>query len=576
MSIHSRAVVKTIGSPARELLRGNPLRVWSVWAPLMLGIVFWWREGLTGFNPTDDGFILAQAWRLVHGEIPHSDFTSPRPVGSALIHLPEVLAPIGMLSISRLVVTFQLLWIAWASINVVIGRRWQLSHLQYFLLLTIAFALNVGTWPIMAWHTIDGLFLGVTALWLVTRKPRSLLMGRMQWIAVWLLAGFAPLTKQGFALVPLLVAGLVWVSGPRRALWYAPLVLLPGLMYVLWTGNAFLDQVYSGSSGELLFPLKASLEAIGSLSGLFAVLAVILAVLLASIAPSHSPWNLVIGGLLVAMPVLLAAHREAFGLAGSWAYISVAVLITVAALTVRRAETAVALISLLGLGFSASMSWGVPSPGLLGGSYLAVALVLFWGRDAALIRQLAALPSSFTFLLLIVVLTALPAMLFARAISTYNELPRVELTATVPHEAFALIRMSPQSATYVKSLRRCLEAYPASQVAVLPDNPGLYPLLGLINPFSSDWWLPPERTIDHNTKVDATVQTLNAEESWLVLFQSYEAYGIRNLTQEQVLAPGPPYAHRQEDLDLLNRLMGEKVTCDSFTGQFKPSSNRKP
>src|SRR5918912_610006 len=43
-----------------------------------------------GFNPTDDGFILAYSRRLLDGQVPHRDFISIRPVGSSYLHLIEV------------------------------------------------------------------------------------------------------------------------------------------------------------------------------------------------------------------------------------------------------------------------------------------------------------------------------------------------------------------------------------------------------------------------------------------------------------------------------------------------------
>lgn len=43
-----------------------------------------------GFNPTDDGFVLAMSRRLLEGEVPHRDFISIRPVASAVFHKPLV------------------------------------------------------------------------------------------------------------------------------------------------------------------------------------------------------------------------------------------------------------------------------------------------------------------------------------------------------------------------------------------------------------------------------------------------------------------------------------------------------
>ncbi|HNY56128.1 MAG TPA: hypothetical protein PKI86_10890, partial [Chitinophagales bacterium] len=44
-----------------------------------------------GFNPTDEGFVLSASNRILHGQIPHVDFSSVRPLGYAYLHIPELL-----------------------------------------------------------------------------------------------------------------------------------------------------------------------------------------------------------------------------------------------------------------------------------------------------------------------------------------------------------------------------------------------------------------------------------------------------------------------------------------------------
>jgi len=44
-----------------------------------------------GFDPSGDGAVLAEGRRLLAGQIPHRDFISFRPAGSAFLHLPEVI-----------------------------------------------------------------------------------------------------------------------------------------------------------------------------------------------------------------------------------------------------------------------------------------------------------------------------------------------------------------------------------------------------------------------------------------------------------------------------------------------------
>lgn len=44
-----------------------------------------------GFNPSDEGFVLSATNRVFHGQIPHIDFSSVRPLGYAYLHIPELL-----------------------------------------------------------------------------------------------------------------------------------------------------------------------------------------------------------------------------------------------------------------------------------------------------------------------------------------------------------------------------------------------------------------------------------------------------------------------------------------------------
>jgi hypothetical protein len=64
--------------------------------------------GRLGFNPTDDGYMLAYSHRLLRGEMPHRDFSSPAPVGSPLRHLLDWALPLPLLEASRLVAVVEM------------------------------------------------------------------------------------------------------------------------------------------------------------------------------------------------------------------------------------------------------------------------------------------------------------------------------------------------------------------------------------------------------------------------------------------------------------------------------------
>ena len=98
-----------------------------------------------GFNPTDEGFVLSAANRVMHGQIPHVDFSSVRPLGYAYLHIPELLfSKKYVLLISRFVfwleqVLIAYLWIRWL---IRITHR-TIPVLYKYSLIVICFIFNV-------------------------------------------------------------------------------------------------------------------------------------------------------------------------------------------------------------------------------------------------------------------------------------------------------------------------------------------------------------------------------------------------------------------------------------------------
>lgn len=544
-----------------------------------LAVGFWWFQSLNGFNPTDDGFILAQSWRVLNGEVPHVDFTSPRPLGSAYLHVLDVLPAAGTLAFSRFLVTLQLIWVAFAAVDAFPAAR-SLRPVAKLVLTASAFLVNVGVWPIMAWHTIDGIFLGVTALWLATRAPSVGWRQHACWALAWLVAGASPLIKQGFVVVPVAVALVVLARRAFRAYLWVPLALVPLGAYALVTlptPGGVLSQFYSGSSGELTQPFIRLLQLLTSLSGLATIAAVVVAVVMVRWSRVRRPLVLAAAPVVAVAVPLAVAVRDSFSLSGSWAYLATLALIVAGALLIREWVTAAVVAALLALGFGSSLSWGAAAPTLLAGSFLAsVALLLV--RPETATREIGASGAESsvqtrwplraqTIALAAIALVLVPVSIVQRDGHVYQEPDAAGLTATIADPAFALIRTSPQTAAYVDSVRTCVGEQPPAEVALLPDNPGLYPLLRLHNPFALDWWLWAEQSPDHSERVDETLERLNATSDWLVLVGTINASTLASLPLDEIDRPmDPPTASTLAD-DILDGLDGEQFTCASFHGK---------
>src|SRR5437773_558143 len=147
-----------------------------------------------GFNPTDDGFVLAYSRRILLGQIPHRDFIMIRPALSPLLHAPLVYwAGENVYLLSRLVVWLELAAIAWLWIGIIERvTAGPLGVRARFFVGLISFAATACEFPIMAWHTIDGLLLVSAGLALCVRD------GSRAKLAGYSLMGLACLCKQSF------------------------------------------------------------------------------------------------------------------------------------------------------------------------------------------------------------------------------------------------------------------------------------------------------------------------------------------------------------------------------------------
>lgn len=148
-----------------------------------------------GFNPTDEGFVLSTSNRLLHGQIPHVDFSSVRPVGYAFLHIPELLISKNhVYLISRYVFWFEQVCIAFLWVRFILCySKIRISIIQKYILVVIVFFLNVHYFPASVLHTIDGLLMCVIGLSIIISQNKYSLIG-------FFIIGFAALCKQNFIL----------------------------------------------------------------------------------------------------------------------------------------------------------------------------------------------------------------------------------------------------------------------------------------------------------------------------------------------------------------------------------------
>jgi len=456
-----------------------PALVFLVCVPLLCHLLF----SQFGLSLSDDGFTLAYSRRILEGQVPHRDFIIIRPAFSPLLHTPLVLfGGAYTFWLSRFFVWVELASIAWAWLIFAqncLGTDLKTYETLYFALLF--FVSSTHSFPIMAWHTLDGLFCLAIGLALCSQSSPQRKFGG------YFILGLAPLCKQSFVfLVPL--ALFLLGDGRKKLLWLA--LLLPSSLYfglLAWLGAFPAAMLQLGTHTNLRYAgfqryLEQPLTSLGFISGYFLLR-------LAQKNPKDAfgqrfgqftlfllPNLTVIAGLACGyLPI------AAFGLFGM---VSGALFFLL--LEQRQTSKAQLRFALLGLlaAWSASLSVGYNTPVLSTGS-LVIPLLLF-------ARGKPFLPPTWNQVYLSG-LTLLALGSFGQARVTYlsREPPAAQLTYRLDgvFPGANLIKTNAYKYAFLTDLQAAIALAQRERAtfAILPNLPGYWAKAPTQNPLSLDW-----------------------------------------------------------------------------------------
>lgn len=149
-----------------------------------------------GFNPTDEGFVLSATNRVLHGQIPHVDFSSVRPLGYAYLHIPELLiSKTHFFLVSRFVFWLEQALIAFLWIRFLVNyTKTEIPLYEKYIFIFFCFVFNVHYFPCSVLHTIDGLLMCMIGLNIISAPKKWNFIG-------FFFIGFAALCKQNYLVV---------------------------------------------------------------------------------------------------------------------------------------------------------------------------------------------------------------------------------------------------------------------------------------------------------------------------------------------------------------------------------------
>ncbi|WP_436787367.1 hypothetical protein [Yinghuangia sp. YIM S10712] len=581
--------------------------------PVLLATWLTVSVGRFGFAPMDQGFTQALTWRILHGQVPHADFFSPRPAGSAVFHIVDFAIPGPLMLVQAWIATLQFVVSAIALTVLVTGRRWTRFGPLLIGLTAAAAMINLHMWAAMTWHTTDGIFFASLGWCLIDRGVRRDSPAMRRWGLF--LAGYAVICKQSFAPVAIVALAMVFLH-PRRT--GRPTVrgvvrdlaaLAAGpFAYVVWVvlggGTAELPNQLLGTDsvwGErVLTMLPDMLEyAPHEARWLWLFLAALAAIVVARLVARHAgdgPVRRVAewadpAACLVATAAVVAELAQAKWIFEEVLYSVVLWWMLVAAVVVDlivRRRVLTAALPVLALGWMVSLSYGYDVPALIGGSLALTTLVVLW-RGAVTPGPLVAAAASparravfvrataLTCAGVLVVGTGAVKLLDVRDGHGYIDGGRPHLTqdmGTVSPEMRG-IRTSPGDRRYMTQVRDCVQARPAKWVAILPDTAVAYPVFKLNNPFPMDWLYYMEVTNPEAEKLMVQrAKELDREGDYLVLFQTIDVrfVAVPGYVPKHVPANQPiiKWTDRNIEVRVKRELHGEVFSCGSFVAVWAP------
>jgi hypothetical protein len=561
-------------SPRRATVRGLIVfTTFAAYAVALIAVLAPW-----GASTMDGGLILAQTYRVLHGEVPHLDFITPRPAGSAYLHTLDFLLPLPLVLSSHVVAVAE--FVSYSMLFGLVIFDCRLRDLSPAAVLGICAAvlISIQRFLLIPFYTIDALVLLGGGFLLLERGLRTADGRRL--VTGSLLLGIAATTKQSFWFAPII--GAAWALAlllSHRRVTAAQLVgvcvagAAPMALYAAWVSahaggfTAMREQLFGTAPpiyGKQLF-YAFTVE-----PGVTASIVVIVAILGAAItwrhlldrypvAPEFS--QLAVRTALTVI-ILWAALRHGFTDEQWSRQLFWAVLVMAAIRTAARRSLDVAGFILLASAWMVSLSWGAPFPALIAGSLTLYLLAATW--EGIELPQRAGW-------LVPVGASAISFVVVGHSFWNVRVAPR-NLGQSIPLGSITHnlrgISGSTTVATLFRDAHMCAARYPARWTALVPEGALMSPVLGFHSPLAIDWFWAFDYK-GREAQILDSASHADARGHYLILFQT-APQGLESEAHRGQIAPF--FSDSAMSGNLLKRLHGQRIPCGSLVAVYKPGA----
>lgn len=513
-----------------------------------------------GFNPSDDGVVLAQSFRVLNGDIPHKDFISIRPVASAYLHAIYFNLPFPLEVTARWFVVleffaFSLLWIfiLFSTFKLKYKQKYN-YEITFLSLLLFTFILNLSLYNLFPWTTIDAILFSVIGFSLILNifneqlDKKDILM-----ISLGLLFfSIASLYRQNFALITILIFAFVGFQFFKRKL-YNHLIIcfligsIPFWLYLIMllkndAFTLFLNQMTGRTelfqTGILAFAksfiksglLILNIALIGAViyykyrrqKNKSASLIEFFKKAMASVVLLYSILTLLFSAIIFfnGIPELFSYSFDIFWI------LAIFVLSVLLLFSLTLKQKAVLLFAVF-LSWTSSISLGDNAPVFVIGIMASTVLYLLFTlayltklRFKYPIKEQKGLYVFSAFVFIVFILS-----IFAQRKHNYRELSASELTCNLGDiiPSFGNIKTNTKTFEYLKEIKYLYDSLNAKdKFVVLPNNAAIYPLLKTKNPFPLDWAQPAEY-IGNESLFNSSLSQCLSNTKMYILIDKYDS-----------------------------------------------------